>query len=139
VILSRWNKDDKTEERKRSMKYKFFSAKDAEGKKVNENWGSLAWLGNPQIGNLKDMTVGRVVIKKGHSNPRHAHGNCEELLYLLKGRLEHTMGSEKIILNFGDTLTVAPGVFHNALSIGEEDADMMICYSAGTREFQLEK
>jgi quercetin dioxygenase-like cupin family protein len=121
------------------MKYKFFSAKDAEGKKVNENWGSLAWLGNPQIGNLKDMTVGRVVIKKGHSNPRHAHGNCEELLYLLKGRLEHTMGNEKVILNPGDTLTVAPGVFHNALSIGGEDADMMICYSAGMREFQLEK
>jgi len=122
-----------------NMKFILYSAKDAEGKKLNENWGSLTWLGNPQIGNLKDMTVGRVVIKKGHSNPRHAHGNCEELLYLLKGRLEHTMGSEKIILNPGDTLTVAPGVFHNALSVGEEDADMMVCYSSGTRDFQPEK
>ena len=121
------------------MKYKFLSAKDAEGKKVQENWGSLTWLGNPQIGNLKDMTVGRVVIKKGHSNPRHAHGNCEELLYLLRGKLEHTMGSEKIILNPGDTLTVASGVFHNALSLGEEDADMIVCYSAGVRDFQPEK
>ena len=127
------------EERKRSVQYRFFSAKDAEGKKVHENWGSLTWLGNPQIGNLKDMTVGRVVIRKGHSNPRHAHGNCEELLHLLKGRLEHTKGSEKIILNPGDTLTVAPGVFHNALSIGEEDADMVVCYSSGTRDFQPEK
>ena len=121
------------------MKFILYSAKDAEGKKLNENWGSLTWLGNPQIGNLKDMTVGRVVIKKGHSNPRNAHGNCEELLYLLKGKLEHTMGSEKIILNPGDTLTVAPGVFHNALSVGEEDADMMVCYSSGTRDFQPEK
>jgi quercetin dioxygenase-like cupin family protein len=121
------------------MKFKFFSAKDAAGKRVEEKWGSLTWLGSPQIGNLKDMTVGRVVIKKGHSNPRHAHGNCEELLYLLKGRLEHTMGNEKIVLNPGDTLTVAAGVFHNALSIGEEDADMMVCYSAGTREFQPER
>ena len=121
------------------MKYKIFSAKDAEGKKINENWGSLTWLGNPQIGNLKDMTVGRVVIKKGHSNPRHAHGNCEELLYLLKGRLEHTMGNEKVILNPGDTLSVAPGVFHNALSIGEGDAEMIVCYSVGSRDFCLEK
>ena len=122
-----------------NMKFILYSAKDAEGKKINENWGSLTWLGNPQIGNLKDMTVGRVVIKKGHSNPRHAHGNCEELLYLLKGKLEHTMGSEKIILNPGDTLTIAPGVFHNALSVGEEDTDMMVCYSSGTRDFQPEK
>ncbi len=121
------------------MKFKLFSAIEAETKKVAEKWGSLTWLGSPQIGNLKDMTVGRVVIKKGQSNPRHAHGNCEELLYLLKGRLEHTMGSEKIILNPGDTLTVAPGVFHNAMSIGEEDADMMVCYSSGVRDFQPEK
>ena len=121
------------------MKFKFLSANEAAGKRVEEKWGSLTWLGSPQIGNLKDMTVGRVVIKKGQSNPRHAHGNCEELLYLLKGRLEHTMGGERIILNPGDTLVVEPGVFHNALSIGEEDADMMVCYSAGTRDFQLEK
>ncbi len=133
------NKAIQWEKRERIMKYKFYSAKDAEGKRVDENWGSLTWLGNPQIGNLKDMTVGRVVIKKGQSNPRHAHGNCDELLYLLKGRLEHTVGKEKIILNPGDTLTVAPGVFHNALNIGEEDADMMVCYSSGRREFQLEK
>ena len=121
------------------MKLKFFSANEAAGKRIDEKWGSLTWLGSPQIGNLKDMTVGRVVIKKGLSNPRHAHGNCEELLHLLKGRLEHTKGSEKIILNPGDTLTVAPGVFHNALSIGEEDADMVVCYSSGSRDFWLEK
>ena len=121
------------------MNFKILSANEAVGKRIDEKWGSLSWLGSPQIGNLKGMTVGRVVIKKGQSNPRHAHGNCEELLYLLRGRLEHTMGSERIILNPGDTLTVAPGVFHNALSIGEEDADMMVCYSTGTREFQMEK
>lgn len=121
------------------MKYHFFSAADAEGKSIREDWGSLTWLGSPRIGNLKDMTVGRVVIKRGRSNPRHAHGNCEELLYLLKGRLAHTMGTEKAILNPGDTLTVAPGVFHNALNIGEEDAEMMVCYSSGTRDFQPEE
>jgi quercetin dioxygenase-like cupin family protein len=121
------------------MKFKFFSANEAAGKRAEEKWGSLTWLGSTQIGNLKDMTVGRVIIKKGHSNPRHAHGNCAELLYLLKGKLEHTMGNEKIVVNPGDTLVVEPGVFHNALSIGEEDADMMVCYSTGTRDFQPEK
>jgi quercetin dioxygenase-like cupin family protein len=121
------------------MKYNFLSAKDAEGKRILENWGALMWLGSPQIGNVQDMTVGRVIIKRGQANPRHAHGNCEELLYLLKGRLEHTMGDEKVFLNPGDTLTVAAGVFHNARAIGEEDADMMVCYSSGSRDFQLEK
>ena len=31
------------------------------------------------------MTVGRVVIKAGCCNPRHAHNTCEEALHLLSG------------------------------------------------------
>jgi len=121
------------------MVYAVRTKGEAESGKVIESWGTLTWLGNPQIGNLRNMTVGRVVIKKGHSNPRHSHGNCDELLYLLKGRLEHTLGKGKVVLNPGDTLTVPSGVFHNALSIGDEDADMIVCYPTGDRDFQPER
>jgi quercetin dioxygenase-like cupin family protein len=52
--------------------------------------------------------VGRVIIQPGRSNPRHSHTTCEEVLYLLRGRLRHTVGDEVVILEAGDTLTVAP-------------------------------
>jgi hypothetical protein len=34
---------------------------------------------------------------------------------------------------------IPAGVFHNALSIGDSDADMIVAYSSGTREFEVEK
>ena len=119
--------------------YSIYAAADSDAKKIVEDWGSLNWLASQKLGNAEGVTIGRVVIKKGCCNPRHIHNNCEEVLYLLAGKLEHTMGDKKVILNAGDTLTVAAGVPHNAVSIGEVDADMIVAYSSGVRDFVLEE
>ncbi|HUV64275.1 MAG TPA: ThuA domain-containing protein [Sedimentisphaerales bacterium] len=105
---------------------------------INEDWGSLTWLAGKNIGNAEGLVLGRVTIKAGKSNPRHRHPNCEEVLYLLKGRLEHTLGDQTFTLSAGDTITVGPGVFHNATCIGNEDADMIVVYSEGIRGFEPE-
>ncbi len=106
---------------------------------INEDWGSLTWLASEQIGNAKGLTLGRVTMKAGNSNPRHRHPNCEEVLYLLRGRLEHTVGDETFVMSAGDVISIAPGVFHNATCISETDADMIVAYSGGTRGFELEE
>jgi quercetin dioxygenase-like cupin family protein len=105
---------------------------------ITEDWGSLTWLAGKNIGNAEGLVLGRVTLKAGKSNPRHRHPNCEEVLYLLKGRLEHTLGDQTVTLSAGDTLTIAPGVFHNAICIGNEDADTIVVYSEGIRGFELE-
>ncbi len=102
------------------------------------SWGSLQWLASRELGNAEDLTVGRVVIKAGQSNPRHGHNNCEEVLYLLAGRLDHTIGDETVTLEPGDIITIPAGVNHNAVSTGDVDADMIVVYSAGDRDFTLE-
>lgn len=117
------------------MNYFVRNHADADKAKIVESWGSLTWLANRSIGNSNSMTVGRVVIKKGESNPRHTHSNCEEILYLLTGKLEHTVGDEIVTLEAGDTLVIETGVFHNAVNIGTEDADMIVIYSSGDRDF----
>jgi quercetin dioxygenase-like cupin family protein len=114
------------------------SASATAARRINEDWGSLSWLANQQIGNAQKLTLGRVVIKKGHSNPRHCHPNCEEVLYLLNGRLEHTLGDETLVLERGDTLAIPQGIFHSAVNIGAEDADTIVAYSSGVRQFVLE-
>lgn len=106
----------------------------AEEKKVVENWGSLTWLANGSLLGTKNVTVGRVVIKKGMANPRHRHPNCEEVLYLLSGRLEHSIGSDKIIVESGDSILVEADVPHNAVNIGDCDADMIVAYSSPERK-----
>jgi len=120
------------------MKTRIRSDSEANAHRVEEDWGSLTWLASQKIGNAQSLTLGRVVIRKGKSNPRHSHPNCEEVLYLLRGRLEHTVGEEKVILEPGDTITLDAGIPHNATSIGDEDADMIVAYSSGTRGFRPE-
>ena len=114
------------------------TAADADAARMHENWGSLCWLASRKLGNAEGLTVGRVVVKAGCGNPRHSHSACEEVLYLLRGRLEHTVGDASIILEAGDTLAVGPGIPHSATSIGDEDADMIVAYSSGARDFQPE-
>jgi quercetin dioxygenase-like cupin family protein len=114
-------------------------ASDAKLATVNEPWGSLNWLANRKLLGTKALTLGRVVIKAGESNPRHAHPGAEELLFLLAGRLEHTVGDERHIVEAGDTLLIPAGVYHNATSIGKEDADMIVAYDTADRAFVKEK
>ena len=106
---------------------------------ITEDWGTLSWLASRQIGNAEGLTLGRVTIKAGKSNPRHRHPKSEEVLYLLNGRLNHTLGDKTITMSAGDVITIPPGIFHNAACIGAEDADMIVVYSQGTRLFELEK
>lgn len=114
------------------------SCEDALQSQIVEGWGSLTWLAGSKIGNATGLTLGRVIIKAGQSNPRHCHRNCEEVLYLMSGRLRHTVGPESVVVEPGASLTIPAGEFHNAFSIGSEDADMIVAYSSADRDFVLE-
>ena len=120
------------------MTYQTFSHEDAAQGRAEAGWGHLTWLAGAQTGNAQGLTLGRVVIKAGQSNPRHCHPGCEEVLYLMAGQLRHTVGDEAVTLNPGDTLTIPAGMFHNAVSTGAQDADMIVAYSQAERDFLLE-
>ena len=119
------------------MTYQVRSKTASDAGTIVEDWGSLTWLASDALTG-SGITVGRVVIKPGMANPRHAHDACEEVLYLLQGTLTHSIGDETIELVAGDTLVVSPGVMHNAVNHGEVDADMIVAYSNGLRDFRKE-
>jgi quercetin dioxygenase-like cupin family protein len=119
------------------MEYKALSASAVANHKLTENWGSLTWLAGQQIGNAQSLALGHVIIKPGASNPPHCHPNCEEVLYLLSGCLEHSVGEEKIPASAGDVFTVGPGIYHHATNTGSQDAHMIVAYSSGDRQMQL--
>ena len=120
------------------MKERLRTKADSEGKKDVQDWGSLTWFASSELTDT-DLTLGRAIIKPGKANPRHCHDTCEEVLYLLRGRLEHTLGQDTVIMEPGDTLVVPPGVMHNGVSIGDGDADMIVAYSSGQRDFRKER
>lgn len=114
-------------------------AEDTETARIDEAWGSLRWLAGRRQGNAQGLVLGRVIIVEGQANPRHSHSNCEEALYLLRGRLRHSVGDKTVLLEAGDCLVVPAGVAHNALNIGGEPADMIVAYSSGERDFTPEE
>lgn len=118
------------------MSWAYRSRAEAEGQRIVEDWGSLNWLSGGALTG-SDITVGRVIIKAGRSNPRHIHANCTEVLAMLAGVLEHTIGSDTVVTEAGDTVIVPPGVAHVARNIGQEDADMIVAYPSGLRGFEV--
>ena len=114
------------------------TADQAAAERVEEAWGSLTWLASNELTRSQDITLGRVVIKRGMSNPKHSHPNCAEVLYLLRGELWHVIGDEAVLMQAGDTTVVPAGVPHIAFSIGDQDAEMMVAYPSGQRQFKAE-
>jgi quercetin dioxygenase-like cupin family protein len=113
-------------------------AAEAEAKRVIESWGSLNWLVSQELTHTPDLTVGRVVIKTGMSNPKHSHPDSVEVLYLLRGTLRHVIGGDSVLMQAGDTTVVPAGVPHVAFSEGDEDAEMIVVYPTGHRQFKAE-
>ena len=105
-------------------------------KKVTD-WGSLAWAVNAKAGNCNSMTLGRVSIKAGKANGRHRHGNCDELLYVVSGELDHYAEDVGTLrLKPGDVIVIPRGVVHNARCVSTTDAETIVIYSSAAREFE---
>ena len=113
-------------------------SKNNDGQTLEFAWGRIVWLISGAQNNSQTLTFGRVLIKAGHANPRHCHPNCDEILHLLSGQIEHSLGDQTFSMRPGDTISIPSGVFHNARSVGETEAEMVICFSSSDRQTQAE-
>jgi quercetin dioxygenase-like cupin family protein len=109
-----------------------------EAAKDEFDWGSTSWCISGAAGNSDSLTFGKVVIKSGASNPKHGHANCDEVLYLVSGELEHYADdTEPIRMKPGDVIFIPGGVAHWAECTSAEDAEMIVVYSSPEREIEL--
>jgi quercetin dioxygenase-like cupin family protein len=97
------------------------------------SFGRLVWQVSEDLGTSDALTVGRCLIEPGHRNPRHFHPNCSEVLQVLRGAIRHTWNEHEVIMLVGDVISIPPGVVHNAENVGDETAELLICFSAGRR------
>lgn len=102
-------------------------------------WGSLQWLVSAENGISEHMTVGRVTFNPGRSNPAHHHPNCEEVLFVVAGEIEHTLpegGTAR--LQAGDCIVIPPGKAHLAKNIGDDEAVVLVAFSSADRKMVIE-
>lgn len=95
---------------------------------------AIKWLFSGQTAPGAEQTLGYVVIEPGQKNPLHAHPNCEELLYLISGELDHSLDGAMYRLGPGDAIRVPAGARHDARCVGAEPAKMVVCYSVPDRQ-----
>ena len=110
----------------------------ADGEVIETAWGRLVWTASGQIGNSAKMSLGRATIRAGKENPRHRHPNCDEILHLIAGRIDHTLGDESFIMEPGDTISIPSGIWHQARALDGADAEMVIAFSSADRETEME-
>jgi quercetin dioxygenase-like cupin family protein len=99
------------------------------------SWGNLTWFANRALRNNNEMTVGRCILKPGHTNGRHHHPNCSETLVVIQGRIRHTIaGDQEMELGEGDTVVIPANAWHCATNMGQTDAILFIAFSSADRQ-----
>lgn len=100
-------------------------------------WGHQVWMANRGLtGSTLSMT--RMIVAPGKSGEAHRHPNADEVIYLIKGKVEVDVGAEKFSLDATDALAIPGGLPHQIHNSGLDDAEMIISYSAGEREYAPE-
>jgi quercetin dioxygenase-like cupin family protein len=98
-------------------------------------WGSLQWLVSGNGGTSEEMTLGRVTFKPGQANPPHSHPNCEEVLFVVSGEIEHTLpGGGTTVLKPGDAIVLERGVKHHAKNVGTQEAVVLVAFNSAYRK-----
>ncbi len=99
------------------------------------DWGSTAWSVSGDAGNSASMMLGDVIIKAHLANGHHRHDNCDEILYLITGTLEHYADdAEPMAMAPGDVIFIPAGVAHHAAATSDVDAKMIVVYSDPRRQ-----
>jgi len=75
-------------------------------------WTHNEWLCRPDLVQAEKLLVVRANMAPGHCHPFHEHPHREEIIYVLYGRAEQWVGTEKRILSTGEMAHIPPGTPH---------------------------
>lgn len=100
-------------------------------------WGVIEWLAGAEVGNAKELSLARLSIPAGKATDVHIHGNCEEAVYVVRGRVECTANGESVLLEAGERSIVPRGAVHALRNAGAEPCEIILSHSSAAREFTL--
>jgi mannose-6-phosphate isomerase-like protein (cupin superfamily) len=104
---------------------------------ADRDWGTQAWLANGALTGAS-LALAHVIVKPQHSAEAHKHANADEVIYAIKSQVTVHVGPETFHLDAGDALTIPGGLTHRIENLGADDAEMILCYSAGHRDYVSE-
>ena len=106
----------------------------------NYAWGALHWLTSASVNGARELTLGHTVVAAGGRNPLHRHPNCEEVLYVLAGEIEHVVeGTPNLRLKAGEAILIPRNLKHQAINVGSASAELLVAFSSAHRETIIEE
>ena len=97
----------------------------------------MEWKANQNLSG-SSVSVGRLILLPGFSDPSHSHSNADEVIFLFKGTIRVKMGGSEVWLQPGDALTIPLKLAHQINNDGLETAEMTLSYSSGIRKYTAE-
>jgi quercetin dioxygenase-like cupin family protein len=75
-------------------------------------WTNNEWLCRPDLVAAEKLLLVRANMAPRHCHPFHVHPHREEIIYVLYGRAEQWVGTERRILRAGEMAHIPPGTVH---------------------------
>ena len=100
-------------------------------------WGAIEWMAGAEVGNSEELSIARMWLPSGNETDAHAHDNCEESAYVLKGELEVVADGVSVNIAQGEHAMVPRGSVHVLRSVGVDEAEVLLSYSSSARAFRL--
>ena len=110
------------------------------GRKIVRNefaWGVIEWLAGAEVGNSSELSLARISLPAGNATDTHLHANCEESVYVVRGRVECVCGGKSELLAPGESTIIPRAAVHLLRNAGDEPAEIVLSHSSATRAFAL--
>lgn len=99
------------------------------------DFGRVHWAVRAGSPDGAELTIGLAVFDAGKSNVEHVHPNCDEVVYILAGEVEHTLGEQSTRLGAGDLIVVPRGAPHRLINTSGAACTAYIVFSSPDRQF----
>jgi oxalate decarboxylase/phosphoglucose isomerase-like protein (cupin superfamily) len=91
-------------------------------------WGVAKWLVTAHDGS--SMSLGEVIVLPGQSHEWHNHETSEEIVYVISGTGEFTVGEgNRFKIQPGDAIHIPTAVFHDSHNTGWAPLHLLVLYS----------
>ena len=100
-------------------------------------WGTLRCLSSPRITGAERFSTGVVEIEPGKGHQVHSHPGVEEIIYVVSGTGDQSLGEISQNVQPGDLIHVFPGVEHSTINTGTETLVLLVVYSPPGPEEEL--
>jgi quercetin dioxygenase-like cupin family protein len=108
------------------MEGKFRFGEEVETQDVG--FATLRMMCHPASTDARQLLMVDATFASGQGHNFHHHPNQEELIYVLSGRIEQWIGTERRVLGPGDAAFLPPGTPHASFNIGDGEARLLAVF-----------